>query len=134
MRWFPLASVLFWVLVSATAMAQTQGISEKVLTLNITGGVAPLSQRVMRIKRHDNVRLQVLSDTAGELHLHAYHASVKLEANQLTDFRFLAHATGRFRLEWHPSPSDKSVTAGAVAKPKGGHHEAPVAMLEVYPR
>jgi hypothetical protein len=94
--------------------------------LTISGGLAPAAQRLIRVHKDDTVHLRVLSDTPGELHLHAYDLKARLEPGVPQDFRFKAWATGRFRLEWH----------GASAAPKaaGGHAHAPLATLEVHPR
>ena len=94
--------------------------------LTLSGGLVPVAQRLIRVQKDDTVKLRLLSDAPGELHLHAYGLKARLVPGVPQDLQFKAWATGRFRLEWH----------GASDAPKaaGGHAHAPLAMLEVHPR
>jgi hypothetical protein len=76
-------------------------------------------------ERGDAVRLRFTSDAPGEIHFHAYRLSAALAPGTPAELKFTAHATGRFRIEWHP-------TAGTDKK--SDHHGAPLAILEVRPK
>jgi len=100
--------------------------SEKTLDLTITGGAVPAAQRLLRVQKNDAVRLRVTSDAPGEIHLHAYRVQAALAPGAPAEFSFVAFATGRYRIEWHP--------ASARGEPPVGHHAPPLATLEVRPR
>ena len=80
----------------------------------------------MRVEKNDLVKLRLSSDTAGEVHLHAYRQDARLVPGTPAEITFKAHATGRFRIEWHAA-ADKNAKAGA-------HHAPPLAVLEVRPK
>jgi hypothetical protein len=110
-------------LTPAQTPVQTQ--TETTLTLPIVDGALPADLRRIKIHQGARLRWRISSNTAGELHLHAYRLSAKLQGGQTSEWAFTAHATGRFRLEWHGA-NDKSDAAGA-------HHAPPLAILEVRP-
>lgn len=107
----------------AQAPAQTQ--TETTLTLPIHDGALPAGLRLIKAHKGERLRWRISSNTAGELHLHAYRLSTQLQAGQTKEVTFSAFATGRFRLEWHGA-SDQGAAAG-------GHHAPPLAILEVRP-
>ena len=96
------------------------------LDLSITDGLLAKELRLIKIRKGDQLRFRISSDTAGEFHLHAYRLRAPLQAGQTTELAFTAFATGRFRLEWH--------SASDIGAPSGGHHAPPLAFLEVQPR
>ena len=100
-----------------------QAGAEKILELNIVNDLLPPVQRLMTVCKGDRIRLRITSNTAGEMHLHAYRLSVHLQAGQMQEMALTAFATGRFRLEWH--------TTGTKSPSVGGHHAPALAMLEV---
>ena len=108
------------------SQAQTPTPTEPFLDIPIVDGVLPKAQQLIKARQGEQVHWRISSNTAGELHLHAYRLSVNLQAGQTTELSFAAFATGRFRLEWHAA-SDKPGAAGA-------HHAAPLATLEVHPK
>ena len=116
----------FWLIGSAllglTASAIAQKAVEKPLKLQIIGGVIATDQQLIKVTQGDLLRWRVSSNQAGELHLHAYRLSLKLQAGEEKSIAFSAFATGRFRLEWH-----------AEKNPAADQHQA-LAMLEVRPR
>ena len=98
------------------------------MALHITASAPPAKALVFKVKHKDWVRLQVDSDAPGELHLHAYHLSWTLKANEAQTLRFEAKATGKFKMEWHAADTK-------AATPATGHsHTPPLASLEVMPR
>lgn len=109
----------------AAAAASAAGSTDRIFELTILRGTLPAEQRVLRAHKSDTVRLRLTSDAPGEIHLHGYRLVAKLAPAGPGELVFNAHATGRYRLEWHP--------AGETSKP-GGHHGPPLATLEVRPR
>jgi hypothetical protein len=111
--------------VTAAAAAFAADSAQKTFSLTISQGALPAQQRVLRVEKDDMVRLRVASNAPGELHLHGYRLELKVSAAGESQLSFKAHATGRYRIEWHPA-SDTTK--------KGGHHGAPLATLEVRPK
>ena len=126
-----LRTALAWIMacpltgVPLIALAQAQTQAETILQLPIVNGTVPAELRLIKVHKGERLRWRISSNTAGELHLHAYRLSAPLQAGGTTELAFTAHATGRFRLEWHGA-SDQSAAAG-------GHHAPPLAILEVRP-
>ena len=108
------------------ADAANHAVIEKVFALDITAGKTPASQQAIRVEKNDLVKLRISSDAAGEVHLHAYRKDARLVPGTSGEIAFKAHATGRFRIEWHAA-TDKNAKAGA-------HHAPPLASLEVRPK
>ena len=122
-RWAAVGSSGLCLLCALTAV-RAQSAPEKRFDLHLSQGQVPASERVLRVTKGDGVQLRIISDEAGELHLHAYHQQVRVTPGQSVELAFLAHASGRFRLEWHSaSPTQPA-----------GHHAPPVAVLEVRPK
>ncbi len=105
--------------------AGEKGAPAKSFNLSIARGALPPEQRVLRVEKGDAVRLRVLSDSAGELHLHGYRMGAKVQPGKPAQFTFKAFATGRYAMEWHPA---------SEGTPKGAHRGAPLATLEVRPK
>jgi hypothetical protein len=88
------------------------------------GGVAD-TMRLMRVHEGDGVTLRWTSDRPLVLHVHGYDIEKHLTANGVTEMTFTAYATGRFPIEIH----GQGAGAGGAA-----HGDAPLAIIEVYPR
>jgi hypothetical protein len=114
----------------ACAGAHAQAAAAVVRELQLTDGVLPAEQRLITVLKGDALRLRVRSNTAGELHLHAYRLTLALQAGPPAELAFTAHATGRFRFEWHAAKTPGGAPADA---PRSDHHAAPLAVLEVRP-
>jgi len=97
--------------------------AEKEFELNIQNGKVSKGSYLMKVQKGDQIRWKVLSDVDGELHIHAYHVDQIIKAQKPTLYSFIATATGRYRVEWHPESE----------RGKGIHHSEPLALLEVYP-
>jgi hypothetical protein len=132
------STVVAWVCLAcslgAVAGAQAEGEATRangaqpvLHELRLVDGMLPAEQRLITALKGDTLRLRASSNTAGELHLHAYRLRLALQAGQPAELAFTAHATGRFRFEWHAAQ-----TSGAA--PPADHHAAPLAVLEVRPR
>lgn len=123
MRASSIHCLLFCVIATAAAFAADS--AQKTFSLMISQGTLPAHQRVLRVEKDDMVRLRVASDAPGEVHLHGYRLEMKITPGTASEVSFKAHATGRYRIEWH--------TAGETSK-KGDHHGPPLARLEVRPK
>lgn len=102
------------------ASASAGRAEERVFTLKLEAAEAPA---VLRVARGDTVVLRFTSATAAEVHLHGYAREAKLGAGETREWRFVAHATGRYPIQVH-RPGD----AGGARR-----HGAPFAYLEVRP-
>ena len=95
--------------------------SEQTFTLTIEHGSLPEAMRTIRVHEGDVVRLRWRADRPLTLHLHGYDIEWQVQPGRLAESSFTAYATGRFNIETHAS--------GGRA-----HQDAPVAVLEVYPK
>jgi FtsP/CotA-like multicopper oxidase with cupredoxin domain len=81
--------------------------------------------RLIRVKEGDVVRLRWTTDQPVIVHLHGYDIEQLLVPGGVTELAFTAYATGRFPVHIH-APQERG--AG------GAHEEAPLVVIEVYPR
>jgi hypothetical protein len=113
--------------------------------LQIVDGLLAVEQRLIVLRKGEVVRWRIRSAQPGALHIHAYRQSLALQAGVAGELSFLAHATGRFRVEWHPAVrvnADVVRAAEPRTEPRterpwpaggGDHRHAPLAVLEVRP-
>jgi hypothetical protein len=113
-------------LLAACGAALAQATAAPVHELRLVDGALPAGERALVVHKGDALRWRISSNTPGELHLHAYRLVATVKPGQPAELDFTAHATGRFRLEWH--------AAGAASAAPGGHHGPPLATLDVRPR
>ena len=62
-----------------------------------------MDPRTIKVKQGDMVTLKILADDGGEFHLHTYDIEADIPAARETDFYFVADATGRFKITYHPT-------------------------------
>lgn len=105
--------------------AQAADVPEKFFELEVPRSPNKAKPRVLRVEKDDPVRLRITSAMAGEIHIHGYRLEAKLAAGAPHELSFKARATGRYRIEWHPSDD---------AARRSDHHEPPLATLEVRPK
>jgi FtsP/CotA-like multicopper oxidase with cupredoxin domain len=103
------------------AKAQSQRPVEQVFEVRIEGGEVADGLRTLRVTEGDRVRLRWTADAPTILHLHGYDIEQEVAPGRVTELQFEAYATGRFPIEVH-------------AQGDASHHEAPLLVLEVYPR
>jgi hypothetical protein len=106
---------------------QTSAPAEQVFDLHIERGAVGQEVRTLRVTQGDEVHLRWTVDAPMVLHLHGYDLEQEVIPGKVTDFHFTADATGRFPVEIHRA-GDASDDSGDA------HDEAPVVVLEVYPR
>jgi hypothetical protein len=75
----------------------------------VKGGKPVDGPSVVKLKRDDAVVLQVVTDTADELHLHGYNLHLKLQPNVPATLKFVARRTGRFSFELHKAGTELGV-------------------------
>jgi hypothetical protein len=102
--------------------------AEIAVVWDIADGRLAKDQRLLKIQKGDMVHLTVSSGQPGELHLHAYRLVIPVSKDQPSKKSFQAHATGKFRFEWHAKTEGKGKNAN-----DGNHHAEPLATLEVRP-
>jgi hypothetical protein len=101
--------------------------SEKIFDLAIVDGKVAKEKRVIKVSKGDAVIVRFTSNLTGDVHLHAYRLQTKVSLDKSNELAFKAHATGKFRFEWHEAKQQGKVPAD------GGHHAEPLATLEVRP-
>ena len=107
----------------ATSLACGAAASERTFSLDAGTGTAPPPHDVLRVAQGDVVVMNFTARQAGEIHLHGYRLVAKVDPARTAQWKFTAHATGRYRLEWH-----------AAGEPSTRHHAPPLSILEVVPR
>jgi hypothetical protein len=101
--------------------AQPDRPVEQVFEVRIEGGEVADGLRTLRVTEGDRVRLRWTADAPTILHLHGYDIEQEVAPGPVTEMQLEAYATGRFPIEVH-------------AQGDASHHEAPLLVLEVYPR
>ena len=79
-----------------------------------------MTPETVRVSQHDTVALKVDSDAPGSLHLHGYDIEQTVTPGTVADFIFVADATGRYRMAFHPAASGGHGQGGSDA---GGGHD-----------
>ena len=70
------------------------------VSVSINSGV--MEPKTIKVKQGDMVTLKISADEGGEFHLHTYDIEANIPADEETDFYFVADATGRFKITYHP--------------------------------
>ena len=82
-----------------------------------------LADKVIRVKKDDQVILTWSTDKTAHIHLHGYDIEQTLNPSSDGLMSFRAYATGRFPISLHSSSNRRS-----------SHHAGPLLYLEVLPR
>ena len=107
------------------------GPQEREIAVKLTAG--QLEPDTIKVGQNDTVTLKIETDQPGSVHLHGYDLEQDVALGDITDFVFLADASGRFRISFHAAGVDHHQASA-------GHHEVPdseevdVGFLEVQPR
>ena len=97
-------------LIAVIAAAACGGGDPKELDLEVRIDEGVMSPGTIKVKQGDMVTLKIDASEGGEFHLHTYDIEMDIEAASVTDFFFVAEATGRFKITYHPGE-------------EGGHEE-----------
>ena len=115
-----------WTLALSLIIAGAPALTaELTFDIKIERGRVPDTMRLIRVNEGDIVKLRWTSDQPLVLHLHGYDIEKRLVAGAVTELAFTAYATGRFPIHVHA----QGAGAGGQA-----HEDAPLAIIEVYPR
>ena len=71
------------------------------LTLTAKFEAGKLTPETLQAKQGDMVTLQIETDRPGSFHLHGYDLEEAGAVGTVTDFQFVADATGRYRIAFH---------------------------------
>ena len=115
-----------WTLALSLIIAGAPALAaELTFDIKIERGRVPDTMRLIRVNEGDVVRLRFESDQPIVLHLHGYDVEERVAVGAITELAFTAYATGRFPIHVHA----QGAGAGGQA-----HEDAPLAIIEVYPR
>lgn len=87
---------------SSTTAPTTTTVPEAAIPLIEITGDAVVGPESIHVSLGEEARLDVVSDTAMELHVHGYDLVYVLEEGQVAEVRFLADVPGIFEVESHP--------------------------------
>ena len=94
-----LLTLLALLLLLLAACGPSAGPQELTLTAKFEAG--KLTPETLQAKQGDMVTLQIETDRPGSFHLHGYDLEEAGAAGTVTDFQFVADATGRYRIAFH---------------------------------
>ena len=101
----------------------SRAADERSFRLVVVAQAPKAAPEIFTVRKGDAVRIELVSDAPVEVHLHGYSLSAKPGPDRPAEFRFVAHATGRFPIQVHRAGED------------GAHRHAPsAAYLDVRPR
>ena len=121
---------------SKTQEAQTSLISDTDvrLVLNIVNDNTNRQTQVFKVPQNAWVKLQVTSDTPGELHIHAYRLKLTVQSPGTQTLSFQAKASGKFNIEWHPKKKERpDANTHSQTHAHAHAHAPPLASLQVEP-
>ena len=96
-----LLTLLALLLLLLAACGPSAGPQELTLTAKFEAG--KLTPETLQAKQGDMVTLQIETDRPGSFHLHGYDLEEAGAVGTVTDFQFVADATGRYRIAFHSS-------------------------------
>ena len=100
------ALILAVSLIAMLAAAACSGSDPEALNVAVAIQSGSMAPKTIEVKQGDMVTLKILAGDAGEFHLHTYDVKSDIPADQETDFYFVAEATGRFKITYHPMVGD----------------------------
>ncbi len=97
---------------------------ESVVAVNFSG--KQLTPETIRVTQGDNVTLNLETDRPGSFHVHGYDLEKEAVVGEVTEFQFVADATGRFRITFHGAASNEPAMMGM----DGMKSETPMAGMD----
>ena len=97
--------VVALIAIITAAACSSRDPEELAVPVSIKSGV--MDPETIKVKQGDMVTLKIFSNEGGEFHLHTYDIEADIPADQETDFYFVADATGRFKITYHPMAENK---------------------------
>jgi len=89
-------------LIAIIAGAACSGGDPQELDIEVSIDHGLMNPETIEVIQGDMVTLKILANEGGEFHLHTYDIEMDIEAGSETDFSFVAEATGRFKITYHP--------------------------------
>ena len=89
-------------LIAIIAGAACSGGDPQELDIEVSIDHGVMDPETIEVIQGDMVTLKILANEGGEFHLHTYDIEMDIEASSETDFFFVAEATGRFKITYHP--------------------------------
>ena len=125
-------------LIAIIAGAACSGGDPQELDIEVSIDHGLMNPETIEVIHGDMVTLKILANEGGEFHLHTYDIEMDIEASSETDFFFVAEATGRFKITYHPqgeSEHNEEEKEGAEEHDQQDEtREIEVGFLEVQPR
>lgn len=125
-------------LIAIIAGAACSGGDPQELDIEVRIDHGVMNPETIEVIQGDMVTLKILADEGGEFHLHTYDIEMDIEASSETDFFFVAEATGRFKITYHPqgeSEHNEEEKEGEEEHDQQDEtREIEVGFLEVQPR
>ena len=110
------------------------GVPESLVAVSFANDI--MTPETIRVKQGEQVILNLESDRPGSFHIHGYDLEQEVVVGEVTPFRFLANATGRFGINFHgvaepdtemPGTMDMGGKTGEASmagmEPAGGGHD-----------
>ena len=94
------------IVVLALLMAACGGAAPQEVTIPLKLEAGKLTPDLIRVGQNDTVTLQFETEEAGSIHLHGYDLEQEVRPGEVTDFVFVADASGRFKIEFHDSKDE----------------------------
>ena len=107
--------------VGIAALAACGGAGPEDVEIEVSLQDKELSPATIQVGQDDNVTLRIQSDATGSVHLHGYDVEQEVSPEEVAEFIFVADATGRYRMTFHPAS-----VAGGGNHHDGGGHDMPV--------
>ena len=125
-------------LIAIIAGAACSGGDPQELDIEVRIDHGVMNPETIEVIQGDMVTLKILANEGGEFHLHTYDIEMDIEASSETDFFFVAEATGRFKITYHPqgeSEHNEEEKEGEEEHDQQDEtREIEVGFLEVQPR
>lgn len=125
-------------LIAIIAGAACSGGDPQELDIEVSIDHGLMNPETIEVIQGDMVTLKILANEGGEFHLHTYDIEMDIEASSETDFFFVAEATGRFKITYHPqgeSEHNEEEKEGEEEHDQQDEtREIEVGFLEVQPR
>jgi len=125
-------------LIATIAGAACSGGDPQELDIEIRIDHGVMNPETIEVIQGDMVTLKILADEGGEFHLHTYDIEMDIEASSETDFFFVAEATGRFKITYHPQDESEHNEEEREGEEEHDQQdeagEIEVGFLEVQPR
>ena len=135
MRQINLARLTFLALaLSSVALAACGGDGqpeERAFDLKIEHRKLDLVPAVVEVKQNDSVTLRVEADEHGTVHLHGYDVEIGVRPGETATMAFVANATGRFSITFHPGAETGQEEGAEEEKEGHDEHEEEINILSL---